>query len=340
MAINTAGAEETDEFLDADIEEFARHHRGGGWALAHLVVRRVEYDADHGRSFEQQAKRSDRNVYRQISAREFARRAKTDVKRVLAYYTAWERAAHDGLVPPVAQVAAGGHVDVPDEAVTAFYGEEGYYRGYEARMSKGGRRNALEAEAELAGVTPRGPVYVAQHPTSVRAAVIADPVVRAAALEGLAEIRRREAEAQDELDRTAAREAGEARARELDGRSDSWTPGGGGEGAGPDAGGSDDGLSAEQAAAAVRAASRPTEVDAALQVFHELAQVRMGTLRILSLLQQHPLHFTGDRGEAITKLCEASKAAIDFIRDLAASPLGVLDDESLRAFLEESEKLG
>ena len=334
MSINRPSAEETDEFLDADVEEFARHNRGGGWALAHLVVRRVEYDADHGRSFEQQAKRSVRNVFRQISAREFARRAKTDVKRVLAYYTAWERAASDGLVPPVAKVAAGEYVQVPDEAVTAFYGEQGYYRGYEARMSKGERRDALEAEAELAGVTPRGPVYVAEHPTSVRAAVIADPVVCAAALEGLAEIRRRESQDQDELDRTAAREATEARARELDGLSDSWSPGGDDDARG------DDGLSAEQAAAAVRSASRSSEVDAALQVFNELAQVRMGTLRILSLLQQNPVHFTGDRGEAITKLCEASKAAIDFIRDLAASPLGVLDDESLRAFLEESERLG
>ncbi|MGW3276118.1 hypothetical protein ACWDFH_32385 [Streptomyces kronopolitis] len=94
------------------------------------------------------------------------------------------------------------------------------------------------------------------------------------------------------------------------------------------------------AAVAVRAAAEAGEADAALQVFNELAQVRLGTLRVLSLLQRHPVQFTGDRGRTITELCEATKAAVDFIRDLAASPYRVLDDAALRAFFEESEKLG
>ncbi|MFF3748050.1 hypothetical protein [Streptomyces kronopolitis] len=322
-------AEETDDGLEADIAEFARHNRGGGWALALLVARRVEPDAGHGLTFEQQAKRFGRNLYRQISAKEFARRSKTATKRVLALHEAWIRAADAGKVPALDRVAAGEYVELPDEAEVPFYGERGYYRGYEARMSKGERRDALQAEAERAGVRPAAPVYVAQHPSAVRAAVIADEVTRIAALEGIAEVRRREAEEEDQADRKAARDVVRQHARELDGRAECWSPQGGGEQMDPAA-----------AAVAVRAAAEAGEADAALQVFNELAQVRLGTLRVLSLLQRHPVQFTGDRGRTITELCEATKAAVDFIRDLAASPYRVLDDAALRAFLEESEKLG
>ncbi|MBV6696969.1 hypothetical protein KV557_07505 [Kitasatospora aureofaciens] len=321
--------EETDEGLDADIEEFARHSRSGGWALALLVARRVEPHVGNGVTFEQRAKRFDRNAFRQISAREFASRSKTATKRVMALHEAWIRAAEAGKVPTLERVAAGEHVDLPDEDEVPFYGKDGFYKGYEARMSKGDRRDALEAEAERAGVSPGSPVYVAQHPTAVKAAVIADEVTRTAAIEGVAEYRRREAEAQDRADRQAARAVAESHARELDGRAGTWSPECDGEAMDP-----------AVAAAAVRAAAEPGEADAALQVFNELAQVRLGTLRVLSLLQRHPVQLTGDRGRTITELCEATKAALDFVTDLVASPYAVLDDAALQAFLEESERLG
>ncbi|MCA1221808.1 hypothetical protein [Streptomyces sp. 8L] len=321
--------EDTDEGLEADIAEFARHNRGGGWALALLVVRRVEPDAGNGLTFEQQAKRFDRNAFRQISAKEFARRSKTATKRVLALREAWIRAAEAGKVPALERVLAGEFVELPDAAEVPFYGEDGYYRGYEARMPKGERRDALQAEAERAGVRPSAPVYVAQHPSAVKAAVIADEVTRTAALEGIAELRRRDEETQDQAEGQAARDVAEQHARELDGRADSWS-----------SQSDEKGMDPAAAAAAVRAAAEPGEADAALQVFNELAQVRLGTLRVLSLLQRHPVQFTGERGKTITELCEATKAAVDFIRDLAASPYQVLDDAALRAFLEESEKLG
>ncbi|MDJ0347597.1 hypothetical protein QMK19_41135 [Streptomyces sp. H10-C2] len=163
----------------------------------------------------------------------------------------------------------------------------------------------------------------------MKAAVLADSTTRAAAMEGIAEWNRREAEEQDKADRAAAQNADEQRA-ELDCDAGTWA-------AEPDgAGGA---MDAEQAAA-VPAATQPTEVDAALQVFNELAQVRLGTLRALGLLQRHQVHFTVDRSCAVSELCDASKAAIDFIRDLTASQYTALDDEALRAFLDESEKLG
>ncbi|NEA68121.1 hypothetical protein [Streptomyces sp. SID12488] len=323
--------EETDDCLAADVAEFARHDRSGGWALAHLVARRVEYDAGRGVTLEQQAKRSDRNIYRQISGREFARRAKTNVKRVLALHDAWVRAAADGRVPSVEKVATGEFVELPDEEEVPFYGEHGYYRGYQARMPAGERRQALEAESERLGVRPGVPVYVSQHPGAVRAAVLADEGTRTAAMEGIAEFNRREAQEQDRAHREAAQRADEQRARELDGGAGTWPA---------EADGTDGAMDAGRAAAAVRAAAEPTEMDAALQIFNELAQVRMGTLRALSLLQRHQVHFSDDRGRAVSELCDASRAAIDFIRDLAASQYTTLDDEALRAFLDESEKLG
>lgn len=323
--------EETDDFLEADLAEFARHDRGGGWALALLVARRVELDAGHGVSVEQRAKRFDRNVYRQLSAKEFASRTKTSGKRVKALLDAWERAAADDRVPSLSQVAAGEYVELPEEAAIPFYGEKGYYRSYEARMADGERRQALEEESERLDIRPGAPVYVSQHPRAVTAAILADPITRKAALEGISEWNRREAEKQDRADREAAQDVGDQRARELDNDTGIWTA------TDPD----DDGvMTAEAAAAAVRAASQPTEVDGALQVFNELAQVRLGTLRALSLLQRHQVHFTDDRGRAVSELCDASTAAIDFIRDLTASQYTALDDEALRAFLDESERLG
>lgn len=76
----------------------------------------------------------------------------------------------------------------------------------------------------------------------------------------------------------------------------------------------------------------------ALQVFTEMTEVRLATLRALSLLQRHQVHFTGERSRAITDLCAASEAAIAFIRDLTAGPYTALNDDALQAFLDESEK--
>lgn len=317
-----------DEFLSSDVEEFAMHDRKGGWARAHLVARRVQPGEGHGVTFEQQSKRHDRNVYRRISAREFARRAGTSTQRILAFYAAWDRAAADSLVPAASDLSPGIYVELPDENDTPFFGEHGYYRSYEASMAAGERRQAIEEESERAGLKPTASVFVAQHPKAVKAAVMADPVARAAAKEAIKEFERREAQA-DLEDRAAARQAAEA-----GGRADDVEEAAPGRQARE--------TEAEEAERAVRITSREhSEPDVALQVFTEMTEVRLATLRALSLLQRHQVEFTGDRSRAVTDLCTASEAALAFIRDLAAGPYTALNDEALQAFLDESErKLG
>lgn len=58
----------------------------------------------------------------------------------------------------------------------------------------------------------------------------------------------------------------------------------------------------------------------ALLVFTEMTEVRLATLRALSLLQRHLVQFTGDRSRAISDPCTVSGAAPVFIRDLTAGP--------------------
>ncbi|MEU9606353.1 hypothetical protein [Streptomyces sp. NPDC048057] len=321
----TAGrTADSEEWLAADIEEFAVHDRKGGWARALLIARRVEPHEGSGVGFEQEStKRFDRNTFRRISAREFARRSNSSAKRIMAFYQAWERAAADGIVDSAADLAPGGHVELPDEDEVPFFGEKGYYRSYEARMGPGERRQAIEAEAERAGVSPNGPVYVAQHPSAVKTAVVVDATTRTAAQEGIDEFNRRQEEA-DHADRYAARRAGQEREHDHDDA--------------PGAGAGDERAEIEEA---VRSTSRRrSESDVAMQVFTELTAVRLGTLKALSLLQQHSVNFSADRSSALVGLCEASEAAIAFIRDLATAGSTALNDDALRAFLDESEKLG
>ncbi|MGW7283023.1 hypothetical protein ACWGIV_33105 [Streptomyces sp. NPDC054844] len=315
--------------LNADIEEFATHDRKGGWARALLIARRVQPDEGHGVGFDQQStKRFDRTVFRRISAREFASRSQTTHKRIMAFHEAWKRAAADKRVPSIDELEPGLHVDLPDEEKVPFFGEHGYYRSYEARMNNGERRQAIEEEAERAGIKPGSPVYVAQQPKALKTAILADATTRAAAREALAEFERRETQA-DLEERAAARKAAEQSAREFDA-----------EAAHTD----HQEREAETADVerAVRAASHDrSEPDVALQIFTEMTEVRLATLRALSLLQRHQVQFTGDRSRAIADLCAASEAAITFIRDLAGGPYTALNDEALQAFLDESErKLG
>ena len=311
-----------EEQIAADVEEFAIHDRKGGWARALLVARRVQPDEGNGvhlpRCF-------DRNTFRRISAREFARRSGTTAKRIMAFYQAWQRAADDGLLPAAADLTPGVHVELPDEDEVPFFGENGYYRSYESRQVSDERRNALVEEAERAGIKPTGALAVATNPKALWTAVLADDTSRNAAVEAIAEFERRQTEA-DRTDREAAR-AVTAEREAAQSRDD-------GQGSGPVSQ-----AEADEIAQAVRGTSRTMpEKDVALEVFSEMTAVRLATLRALTLLQQQSIAFTGERGRAIAELCDASRAAISFIRDLASSPYTALNDDALQAFLDESEK--
>ncbi|MEW1785409.1 hypothetical protein AB0391_01785 [Streptomyces albidoflavus] len=320
----TLTSEDCDERLAADVEEFAMHDRKGGWARALLVARRVEPGEGFGVSATHQSRCFDRNTFRRISAREFARRSGTSAKRVMAFFEAWARASADGIVPPAYDLTPGIHVELPYEDDVPFFGEYGYYRSYQARMTDGERRQAIEQEAERAGVRPTAPVYVAQQPKALKTAILADATARTAAKEALDEFERRQAQADGE-DRAAARQAAEERDRALHREE-------------PEAQRTRDAETAEVERAVRAASSVKSDPDVALQIFTEMTQVRLGTLRVLSLLQGSQVQFTDERHRAIAELCDASEAAIAFIRDLAASPLTALNDDALRAFLDESEK--
>ncbi|MFI5987586.1 hypothetical protein ACIBEA_42830 [Streptomyces sp. NPDC051555] len=319
-------ADDGEDCLNADIEEFATHDRKGGWARALLIARRVEPGEGQGERTDLQPRFGRTEVFRRISAGEFARRSHTSHKRVMAFLEAWKRAAADERVPSIHKLTPGVQVDLPDEEEIPFFGEHGYYRSYEARMNNNERRQAIEQEAERAGIKPGSPVYVTQQPKALKTAILADADTRAAAQEALAEYERREAQA-DLEDRKAAARAAEEAARECDATL-------------PDRQAQDmEAAEAAEIERAVRATSRePAEADVALQVFTEMTEVRLATLRALSLLQRHQVQFTGDRSRAITELCAASEAAMTFIRDLVAGPYTALNDDALQAFLDESEK--
>ncbi|MFF8589227.1 hypothetical protein [Streptomyces althioticus] len=317
--------EDCDEQLATDVAEFAMHDRKGGWARALLVARRVEPGEGFGVSTAHPSRCFDRNTFRRISAREFARRSGTSAKRVMAFFDAWGRASTDGIVPPAHDLTPGIHVELPDEDDVPFFGEHGYYRSYQARMTDGERRQAIEQEAERAGVKPTAPVYVAQQPKALKTAILADATARAAAKEALDEFERRQVLADGE-DRSAARHATEESERAFD-RAEAA------------AGRQQQEAEAADVERAVRAVARETaDPDVALAVFTEMTQVRLGTLRVLSLLQRSQVQFTDDRSRAIAELCGAAEAAIGFIRDMVAGPYTALNDDALQAFLDESEK--
>ncbi|MFI6928375.1 hypothetical protein ACIBIZ_51205 [Nonomuraea spiralis] len=82
---------------------------------------------------EHQSRCFDRNTFRRVSAREFARLAGTSAKRVLALWQAWNRLAAEGVVPPAMALQPGTDVELPDAKQYPFYGENGYYRSLDGR---------------------------------------------------------------------------------------------------------------------------------------------------------------------------------------------------------------
>ncbi len=119
--------------IKQDAEEFGRHVRQGGWRLGLLVARNVEQGVGgRGRKGVSSPRYSTK-----ISATAFAEQAnvgipkgtkdkpnrdRISVDRVLAYLTAWEKAAEAGLVPAAADLTSGSEVELPAaEAWSEFY---------------------------------------------------------------------------------------------------------------------------------------------------------------------------------------------------------------------------
>ncbi len=86
----------------------------------------------------------------------------------MRYYKAWDRAADDGLVPHFEELAPGQEVELPDADVWLNY--------YVSRSSATSERGtAITEAAEAEGIRPTKALEVAENPTALRAAILADP---------------------------------------------------------------------------------------------------------------------------------------------------------------------
>lgn len=169
-----------------DARDFGAYVRAGGWAFALKVARSVR---PGGEAAGETAK---------ISAKEFAELAGCSPERVMRYYKAWAKAADDGLVPYFEALAPGQDVELPDSDVWHSY--------YISRSSAASDRGtAIAAAAEAEGIRPTKALEVAENPTALRAAILADPSTAKAARAALLDRLKEDPSLQTELARDIAR---------------------------------------------------------------------------------------------------------------------------------------
>ncbi|MCX4238574.1 hypothetical protein [Streptomyces ortus] len=165
-------AEDVPAEVARDAQDFGAYVRAGGWAFALKVARSVRPGGETP------------GETRKVSAKAFAELAGCSPERVMRYYKAWDKAADDGLVPYFEALAPGQDVELPDSDVWHSY--------YASRSSASSERGtAITAAAEAEGIRPTKALEVAENPTALRAAILADPstakAARAALLDRLQE---------------------------------------------------------------------------------------------------------------------------------------------------------
>ncbi|MEV5611214.1 hypothetical protein [Streptomyces sp. NPDC052225] len=154
------------EAIALDAHEFGVYARTGGWTFALKVARSVR---PGGQSAGETPK---------VSARRFAALAGCSADRVMRFYKAWDKAADDGLVPQFEALAPGDDIELPDADVWL-----SYYVSRSSATSVRGRAITEAAEAE--GIRPTKALEVAENPTALRAAILADPGTAEAARKAL-----------------------------------------------------------------------------------------------------------------------------------------------------------
>lgn len=174
------------DLVARDAREFGVYARTGGWAFGLMVARSVR---PGGQGADETPK---------VSAKEFAELAGCSADRVMRYYKAWDRAADDGLVPQFEALAPGQEVELPDADVWLSY--------YVSRNSATSERGtAISEAAEAEGIRPTKALEVAENPTALRAAILADPSTARAARQALLDRVREDPELQAELARDVVR---------------------------------------------------------------------------------------------------------------------------------------
>ncbi|GGV12301.1 hypothetical protein GCM10010245_22640 [Streptomyces spectabilis] len=188
------------ELVARDAHEFGVYARTGGWAFGLKVARSVR---PGGQTAAETPK---------ASAKEFGELAGCSAERVMRFYKAWDKAADDGLVPHFEELAPGQEIELPDADVWLTY--------YVPRSSASSARGtAIMAAAEAEGIRPTKALEVAENPTALRAAILADPSTAQAARHALLDRVKEDPVLQVDLARDIARTddlkkavAGEARA--------------------------------------------------------------------------------------------------------------------------------
>ncbi|MFF1674993.1 hypothetical protein ACFVYG_02955 [Streptomyces sp. NPDC058256] len=175
-----------DPEVSRDARDFGAYARTGGWSFALKVARSVR---PGGQSADETPK---------ISAKDFAELAGCSPERVMRYYKAWDKAADDGLVPQFEGLAPGQDIELPDAEVWHTY--------YVSRSSAASERGTAIAEAAQAeGIRPTKALEVAENPTALRAAILADPSTAQAARHALLDRLKEDPALQIELARDIAR---------------------------------------------------------------------------------------------------------------------------------------
>ncbi|AZQ39628.1 hypothetical protein EJ357_44510 [Streptomyces cyaneochromogenes] len=174
------------DLVARDAREFGVYARTGGWTFGLMVARSVR---PGGQGADETPK---------VSAKEFAELAGCSPERVMRYYKAWDRAADNGLVPHFEALAPGQEVELPDADVWI-----GYYVSRNSATSERGTAIAEAAEAE--GIRPTKALEVAENPTALRAAILADPSTARAARQALLDRVREDPDLQAELARDVVR---------------------------------------------------------------------------------------------------------------------------------------
>ncbi|WP_033318382.1 hypothetical protein [Streptomyces yerevanensis] len=174
------------EAVVRDAREFGEYARTGGWAFALKVARSV-------RPGGQPAGETPK-----VSAKRFAELAGCSPERVMRYYKAWDMAADDALVPHLEALVPGEDIELPDADVWLSY--------YNSRNSASSvRGTAITAAAEAEGIRPTKALEVAENPTALRAAILADPSTAQAARAALLDRLKEDPALQTELARDIAR---------------------------------------------------------------------------------------------------------------------------------------
>lgn len=172
--------------ISCDARDFGSYARAGGWTFALKVARSVR---PGGQSADETPK---------VAAKEFAELAGCSPERVMRYYKAWDRAADDGLVPHFEVLVPGQDIELPDAEAWQTY--------YVSRSSASSERGSAITEAAAAeGIRPTKALEVAENPTALRAAILADPSTAQAARAALLDRVKEDPALQAELARDIAR---------------------------------------------------------------------------------------------------------------------------------------